>query len=147
MRTFTSRSHYPSHRGAKRGRREVETLVAAALEKLSVNQAAQTWSRRLKAPAVFKADTRDYIRSIDPAMASSKDIVEKITNSGYTLDDMTDATKSMSVRLCNWSHTFDRGSLGCAHGIFLACARVSICSPVRARYMALWMQIQKEIIM
>ena len=111
---LTSRCYYPKAVQLRRMAEESLKLVAAALEKLCVNQASQSWSRHLKPPDVFKPDTRDnelkmwsdwkfafcsYIRGIDPAMAAAMDVVEKKVNSDYTLDDMTDDMKTMSVRL------------------------------------------------
>ena len=56
---LTSRSYYPKASQLQRMADESLRLVAAALEKLSLNQASQSWPRHLKAPDVFKPDTRD----------------------------------------------------------------------------------------
>ena len=88
-------------------------LVATALERLTVNQATQGWARHLKAPDVFKPDSRDnelklwgdwkfslmnYIKGIDPTMANDMDLVERDLEANYDMDDMTDETKGRAVR-------------------------------------------------
>ena len=110
---LTSKSYYPKALQLQRMADESLRLVAAALEKLSVNQASQSWSRHLKPRDAFKPDTRDnelkmwsdwkfalcsYIRGIDPAMAAALDVVEKKVNSDYTFNDMTDEMKTMLVK-------------------------------------------------
>ena len=89
-------------------------LVAAALERLTSNQAAQGWSRHLKAPDLFKPENRDaelktlgdwkfsfvnYIKGVDPSMAQNMDMVEKNVNDTYDMENMTDENKGKSVRL------------------------------------------------
>ena len=79
-----------------------------------VNQATQGWARHLKAPDVFKPDSRDnelklwgdwkfsfmkYITGIDPTMANDVDQVERDLEANYDMDDVTDETKSRAVRL------------------------------------------------
>ena len=55
---LTSRCYYPKAAHLQRMADESLRLVAAALEKLSVNQASQAWSRHLKTPDVFKPGQR-----------------------------------------------------------------------------------------
>ena len=89
-------------------------LVAVALERLTVHQTAQGWSRHLKTPDLFKPESRDaelktwgdwkfsfvnYIKGIDPSMASNMDMVEKNVNGNCVMDDMSDETKGKAVRL------------------------------------------------
>ena len=84
------------------------------VERLTVNQSAATWSRRVKTPDIFKPDTRDqelkqwndwkfgfinYVKSIEPSMASSMKMVEDNLGGDFTFDDVTDETKAMAVRL------------------------------------------------
>ena len=88
--------------------------VATALEKLALNQSAQGWARRLKAPDVFKPDGRDaelklwgdwkfsflnYVKGLDPSTAASMDMVESNVDANYNFEDMTDETKAKAVRL------------------------------------------------
>ena len=89
-------------------------LVAAAVERLTSNQAAQGWSRHLKAPGLFKPENRDaelktwgdwtfsfvnYIKGVDPSMAQNMDMVEKNVNDTYDMENMTDENQGKPVRL------------------------------------------------
>ena len=88
--------------------------ISQALERLTVHQSAAAWSRRVKTPDIFKPDTRDqelkqwndwkfgfinYVKSIEPNMANSMKMVEDNLNGDFNVDDMTDETKAMAVRL------------------------------------------------
>ena len=88
--------------------------ISHALERLTVHQSAAVWSRHVKTPDIFKPDTRDqelkqwndwkfsfvnYVKSIEPSMVDSMKMVGENLNADYNFEDMTDATKSMAVRL------------------------------------------------
>ena len=89
-------------------------LISTALEKLTVTQTTQAWSRPLKAPDVFKPEAPDhelrgwsdwkfsfcnYVRGIDPGLAAAMEVVEGELNADYALDDMTEETQGMAIRL------------------------------------------------
>ena len=110
----TTKAYYPRVKNLRAMAEESLRLVATALERLTVNQATQGWARHLKAPDVFKPDSRDnelklwgdwkfsfmnYIKGIDPTMANDMDLVERDLEASYDMDDMTDETKSRAVRL------------------------------------------------
>ena len=89
-------------------------LISTALEKLTVTQTTQAWSRPLKAPDVFKPEAPDhelrgwsdwkfsfcnYVRGIDPGLAAAMEVVEGELNADYALDDMTEEMQGMAIRL------------------------------------------------
>ena len=87
--------------------------VAAALERLALNQSVQGWARHLKPPDVFKPEGRDAelkmwgewkfgflnVKGLDPSMAASMDMVGANVDGNYNFEDMTDETKAKAVRL------------------------------------------------
>ena len=109
-----SKVYYPAVRSLRTMADESLRLVAAALERLTVNQSAQSWARHLKSPDLFKPENREaelkqwsewkfaflnYVKGIDPTMANDMDVVEKNMDGDYTFDDMLDETKGRAVRL------------------------------------------------